>query len=250
MHVPTTFIIGNWKMNTTLDEAQALLSELSAASSSVQVGIAPPMPWVVPLRQALPEPGIWIGAQQAVPTATGAFSGDVSVSMISPYVDFVLIGHSEQRLYHPAPQGTFAQTVQTLLTEGKTAVLCVGENQEVRDAGRARDHVGAQLEDGIPDTIGDGIGRLIVAYEPVWAIGTSRAASADDAEEMAGFIHDWCTGRFGRSVPVLYGGSATEDNALEFLTQTHVSGLLVGSASLHADRFNRIVAAAEVAIGH
>lgn len=250
MRVPTTFIIGNWKMNTKLEEAQALLSGLSVSSSSVQVGIAPPMPWIVPLRQAQTDSNIWIGAQLAVPSASGAFTGDVSVSMISPHVDFVLIGHSEQRLYHPASSETLAQTLQAVVSAGRTALLCVGEDQEARDAGRARDHVGAQLEDGIPDMLGDGIENLIVAYEPVWAIGTGRAASAEDAEEMADFIDSWFTERVGRSVPILYGGSATEDNALEFLTQTHVSGLLVGSASLDANRFNRIVALAEVAIGH
>jgi triosephosphate isomerase len=242
------YIIGNWKMNTTLEEAEDLLGTVDASTSTVRVGIAPPYPWIVPLRERLGGKDIWIGAQHAMPAASGAYTGDVSVAMIAPYVDFVLIGHSEQRQYHPAPNGTYGQAVQATFDHGRTAILCVGEQLPERQNGSATSVVESQLGDGVPSGFQPGRDRLIVAYEPVWAIGTGEAATTRDAGEMARFIDQWFVRQFNvapGTVPILYGGSANAGNAAELLAEPGVDGLLVGSASLDAVNFNGIIAAAQ-----
>jgi triosephosphate isomerase len=241
------YIIGNWKMNTTLEEASDLLGSVDTSITEARVGIAPPFPWIVPLRERLDGKDIWIGAQHAVPAASGAYTGDVSVAMIAPYVDFVLIGHSEQRQYHPVSTGTFGQTVQATFDHGRTSILCVGEQLQERRSGSAKSVVESQLGDGVPSGFQPGRDRLIVAYEPVWAIGTGVAATSRDAGEMARFIDGWFVRQFDvetGTVPILYGGSANAGNAAELLAEPGVDGLLVGSASLDAASFNGIIAAA------
>lgn len=244
MSTRTRYIIGNWKMNTSLAEAHALLAGLGESSQDVQVGIAPPSPWIVPLHDARTDEKLWIGAQYAVPQADGAFTGDVSVAMLQPYVDFVLIGHSEQRQYHPAESGAYAATVSVTLSAGMTAILCVGENLTDRNNGQAEAIVTEQLRDGVPN---DDLTRLIVAYEPVWAIGTGQAATAADAQSTAFAIDNWFQREHGVSVPVLYGGSVSADNAADYLAESSVCGLLIGSASLKTSSFNGIIESAVLA---
>lgn len=242
----TRYIIGNWKMNTSLAEARTLLDAVAVPESGVQVGIAPPYPWIVPLHDGRADDELWIGAQHAVPQVSGAFTGDVSVALLEPYVDFVLIGHSEQRQFHTVESGVYATTVEATLSVGKTAILCVGEDSTARNKGQAEDVVIEQLRDGVPNVE---LTHLIVAYEPVWAIGTGQAATATDAQAMASFIEGWFQRELGISVPVLYGGSVSAANAADFLAEASVSGLLVGSASLNGVSFNCIIETAALAAG-
>lgn len=240
------YIVGNWKMNTSLDEARALAAAAPPSTDTVQVGIAPPFPWIVPLRETLADRPIWLGAQTAEPQPSGAATGDVSVAMIAPLIDFVLVGHSERRQNHPMPVGTWRATVDAAIEAGRVVILCVGELLADRESGTADSYVEAQLEDAVtPQAAASG--KLIVAYEPVWAIGTGHAATADDAAAMALVIDRWFVEHAhvdsGR-VPLLYGGSANADNAADFLAQPYIAGLLVGSASLSAASFTAIVHAA------
>jgi triosephosphate isomerase len=244
----TRYIVGNWKMNTTIEEAKDLLGNADASTAAVRVGIAPPYPWIVPLREKRGNKDVWIGAQHAVPTNSGAFTGDISVKMLAPHVEFVLIGHSEQRQYHPVSTGTYGQTVETTFSHDKAAILCVGEQLQERRSGSATEVVASQLVEGVPTGFQPGRDRLIVAYEPVWAIGTGEAATSRDAGEMARFIDRWFVRQLNvapGTVPILYGGSANAGNAEELLAEPGVDGLLVGSASLDAVNFNGIVAAAQ-----
>jgi triosephosphate isomerase len=230
-------------MNTSLDEARALAAALPSSSEAVQVGIAPPFPWIVPLRESLTDASIWIGAQTAEPQPSGAATGDISVAMIAPYVDFVIVGHSERRQNHPMPVGTWRATVDAAIASGRVVILCVGELLADRESGTADAFVEAQLEDAVTSETARS-GKLLVAYEPVWAIGTGLAASADDAAAMALVIDRWFaehTDVESGRIPVLYGGSANAANAADFLAQPLVSGLLVGSASLNPESFSAMV---------
>jgi triosephosphate isomerase len=246
----TRYMLGNWKMNTSLDEALDLVDAIEPSTGSVRVGVAPPYPWIVPVRQHAAGKDVWIGAEHAVPEDRGAYTGDVSVAMLAPYIDFVLIGHSEQRQYHPVAPERYAATVKAAIDAGKAAVFCVGEQLDDRKAGNAERTVQQQLESGLAVDIEVSGTNLLVAYEPVWAIGTGEAATAQDADEMCAFIDAWLATRFAvpaGTIPVLYGGSANESNAAELLSQPHVGGLLVGSASLKPTSFNAMIEAARLA---
>jgi triosephosphate isomerase len=239
------YVLGNWKMNTSLDEAQSLFAALPSEVPGVQIGVAAPFPWIVPLAQRKTGDSAWLGAQDVSPEAAGAFTGDVSMDMLAPYCDFVLIGHSERRQYHPEPPTAMRQKVHTVTGANRIADLCVGENLTERQAGEAESVVHKQLAESLgnaPDTLP---GRLLIAYEPVWAIGTGMAATLDDAASMAAAISGWVSDHLAAAgaIPVLYGGSVTPDNAAEIMAQEHVHGVLVGGASLNAEKFRAICAA-------
>lgn len=245
------YIVGNWKMNTTLDEAVALAEACSDIAQevreSVDVGICPPFPWIVPISNAIFDEALRIGAQDCAAAEKGAYTGDVSASMLSGLCSFTLIGHSERRTHHDETDEIIQKKIGLALKARLHVILCVGETSEEREAGQAQSVVQRQLDEALLDVDGDDAPRLTIAYEPVWAIGTGVAATEDDASEMATMIRENLKLRFGflhGTVRILYGGSANESNAASFLAASNVDGLLVGSASLSAASFATMIRAA------
>jgi triosephosphate isomerase len=236
-------VAGNWKMNG-LRASAAVLEDLTAAcpAPGCDVLICPPATLVA----AFAGKGWTVGGQDCHPKASGAHTGDVSAEMLADAgAQAVIVGHSERRADHGETDADVAAKAEAAWRAGLTAVVCVGETEAERDAGRALDVVGRQLAGSIPD--GATADRLVVAYEPVWAIGTGRTPSLDEIAEVHGFMRAALTERFGTEaagVRLLYGGSVKPGNAAEIFAVKDVDGALVGGASLKAADFAPIVAAA------
>ena len=244
-----TLVAGNWKMNTSWDAAVALADGLAdvTAGSNVDVAVFPPFPWLVPVRQRLEGSSVMVGAQNCYIRPSGAFTGEVSAEMLAGVCDFVLAGHSERRHVFNESDALVGEKVQAILGAGLRAVLCVGETLDEREARAAQAVVQRQLEAGLTNRSAENLASIVVAYEPVWAIGTGLAATPDDAQEMCAFIRQWLSSRFsdaGTNTLVLYGGSVTPENARTLFTQADIDGGLVGGASLNAESFRAIVDAA------
>ena len=248
-------LIGNWKSNTTYTEAEALvdasITAKKAAGESVWVGVTPPFPWLKALRARIDAQGadgtqLWMGAQTCSATDAGAYTGEVTAAMLAECVTFVLVGHSERRAYNGETDDVVRAKVSRVLEQDLHPVLCVGEVLEQREAGEAEAVVKSQLLAALEGFPEDRLYRLVVAYEPVWAIGTGVAATAEDAEDMCAFIRGVLDERFGDSSSIIiqYGGSANEKNAAELLAKPHVGGLLIGGASLKAEALAAMIAAA------
>jgi triosephosphate isomerase (TIM) len=242
-------IAGNWKMNLVVDEAVALATEIAQGSTTgVDVAIAPPFPWLVPVRHALGDSRVLLGAQNCHWETSGAFTGEVSARMIAGTCDFILAGHSERRHVFHESDDDVARKLAAILDANLMAILCVGETIDERQSGDAVTVVTRQLETALNAFSGDAASAITVAYEPVWAIGTGVAATSSDAQEMCSMVRSWLSSRFGddgERVRILYGGSMTPANASELLQQPDIDGGLIGGASLKAGSFLEIVAAAE-----
>lgn len=241
-------IAGNWKMHTTRAEAVALargIAELPTAG--VDVLVCPPYPWLVPVREAIDGSTVLIGAQDCWPEPQGAYTGEVSVPMLSEICSHVIVGHSERRLIRGEEDPLVNRKVKAVLAAGLTPILCVGEALTIRERGSAEKHVTTQVRAGLDGLDPTEIQRCVIAYEPIWAIGTGVSATADDANRMAIAIRRHLartsTGT-AEVVRILYGGSVTAANAAETLRQSDVDGALVGGASLRIDAFAAIVEAA------
>jgi len=241
-------IVGNWKMNLGRQEAVALAAALSASPvDGVQSVVCPPFPWLVPVRDTFGESPIALGAQNCAAEPNGARTGEVSAPMLAEVCRFVVVGHSERRALNGESDELVARKARAVLDAGMTPIVCVGENLGQRQAGDAVEIVHGQLDGSLADMESTDLSRCVVAYEPVWAIGTGVAATADDAGEMATAIRDWLVAAHretGRAVPILYGGSVTASNAAALLAANDVGGALVGGASLDAAAFTAIAAAA------
>ncbi|HYO09239.1 MAG TPA: triose-phosphate isomerase, partial [Tepidisphaeraceae bacterium] len=215
----TPFIAGNWKMNTTKASALALAKAVAAGAprSGVEVGIAPPFVYIDAVSQAVAGSPVRVGAQDVCAEAFGAFTGECSVEQIKDVgATFCLTGHSERRhVFHDSPE-TVARKAAAVYAGGMTLVHCVGEKLQERDSGKAFPAVERQLEELDPAKIDDPQ-RLVIAYEPVWAIGTGRTATDDQAQEMHLFIRDILERRwnadFSNRVRIQYGGSMKPENA-------------------------------------
>lgn len=243
-------LIGNWKSNSTLEEAKALVSAAitakNAAGEKVWVGVTPPFTWLMPLRDSIRDSDVWMGAQNCSATDNGAYTGEVSAAMLTECATFVIVGHSERRAYYGETDDVVRTKVGKVLEQDLHCVLCVGEVLEEREAGNAEAVVKRQLLAALEGFPEDRLYRLVIAYEPVWAIGTGVAATADDAEQMCAFIRRLLDERFGDSSAIIiqYGGSANEKNCAELLQKEHVGGLLIGGASLKPEAFSAMIAAA------
>ncbi|HEV2127908.1 MAG TPA: triose-phosphate isomerase [Thermomicrobiales bacterium] len=246
-------VLGNWKMHTSLAEAHELArmtGEAAARHPEVEVGLLPPYPWIVPLAEALgTEPAVRVGAQDIAAETAGAFTGDVAAEMLAPYVRFMLVGHSERRHGHGETDAEVRAKLDAVYRVDRIPVLAVGETEEERQAGRAVDVVTRQLAAALNDRPSAALETLVVAYEPVWAIGTGQAATPDDTSEMAGVVrsllHQLDQAAAERT-RILYGGSVKADNARAFFAVPDIDGGLVGGASLDARAFTGIIAAAGV----
>jgi triosephosphate isomerase len=241
------YIVGNWKMNGTrsmLAEARAI-DRATARLQGVQVALAPPFTLVHAMREAVEEIGV--GGQDCHAEAGGAFTGDISAPMLADAgADFTIVGHSERRALHGETDAVVRAKAEAAQAAGLSVILCVGETEGERDSGQAETVVAGQLDGSLPRGE-DVAGKLSVAYEPVWAIGTGRVPSVADVGAMHRAIRAKLKaiyGDAGAEVRILYGGSVKAENAAELLGAPEVGGALVGGASLLAESFVAIISAA------
>ncbi len=249
----TPLIVGNWKMNTDRDAARALFAEVDAAAGTArtEVGVAPPALWITDLTAAAQAARVY--AQDCSAHAAGAYTGEIATAMLrSAGAAGAIVGHSERRAKHAETSAVVGAKAAALLSAGLTAIACVGETLEEREADRTRDVVTAQLRAitaavGAATVPGGALGTaLVVAYEPVWAIGTGRTASPAQAQEVHGWLRAALREAFGDAgdaIRILYGGSVTAENAATLLAEPDIDGALVGGASLKAEAFGVIIAA-------
>lgn len=245
------YIVGNWKMNglrAALSEARSI-DRGAQRHPGVRVGIAPPFTLIHAMAEAAQ--ALYVGGQDCHSKASGAFTGDISAAMLKDAgAGFTIVGHSERRAMHGESDAVVKEKADAAIAAGLDVIVCVGETEAERDAGKAEAVVEAQLEGSLPRGEGDPA-RVTVAYEPVWAIGTGRVPSVDDVAAMHAAIRarlNAIYGEAGAAVRILYGGSVNAGNAHELLAVAEVGGALVGGASLTADSFLQIVAAAGPAV--
>ena len=251
----TPFVAGNWKMNTLRASAVALADEVArGVPRGVEAGVAPPFIYIDAVATAVRGTALRVGAQDCYFEKSGAFTGEISVEMLANVgATFCLTGHSERRHILHEPPDLVARKASAVYRAGLTLIHCVGEKLDQRDAGQTLSVVAAQLDELSPSEIDDPA-RLVIAYEPVWAIGTGRNATSDQAQEVHAFIRDRLKDRwnadFSYAVRIQYGGSLNANNARDLLSRHDIDGGLVGGASLKADSFLAIVnAAADLKVG-
>jgi triosephosphate isomerase len=237
---------GNWKMHTTRSDARTLLGRLRQrldVITDVDVVVCPPFPWLGDAADLLVGSNLHVGAQDVHWEAQGAFTGEVSAPMLADTVSHVIVGHSERRhVFGETPQETNLK-LRAVLEAGLTPILAVGERLEEAEAGRTEEVLRGQLQEGF-----EGIERLdasvVIAYEPVWAIGTGRAASAEDAQQRCALVRSVLAERFNartaNACRIQYGGSVNAENVEGYASQADIDGVLVGGASLDADAFTTI----------
>ena len=248
MHLRRKLVAGNWKMNGSLAQLAELARIAAAAreASGADVAICPPFTLIA--TAAARSGGLLIGAQDCHPADSGAHTGNISAPMLKEAgARLVIVGHSERRAEQAETDETVRAKAESALRHGLLTIVCVGESEEERLAGRAVERVTAQLAGSLPEPSGDA--ELVVAYEPIWAIGTGRTATPADVAEMHGAIRQALLGRFGDMggrIRILYGGSVNASNAQELFAVADVDGGLVGGASLTADQFVPIIEAAKL----
>jgi len=244
MRVP--MIAGNWKMNTTISEAVELVSEMRRGLDEigdVDKVVCPPFISLSAVKELIKGSSIKLGAQNLYFEEKGAYTGEISPLMVADLCEFVIIGHSERRQYFNETGETVNRKLRAALKVGLKPILCIGERLEEREAGRTEEVVTQQLWSSLAGI--DSLGDLIIAYEPVWAIGTGKAATGKQVNETVGLISLSIAQLYDKVVAqnmrILYGGSVTADNIAEFMPQPEIDGALVGGASLKADEFLSIV---------
>ena len=248
-------IAGNWKMNKTAAEGANLVREIAAEvgqQSDVEVLVCPPFTALESVARALEGTAMKLGAQNMHPQPSGAYTGEVSAEMLRHhFATYVILGHSERRAYFGESDVFINQKVRAALKSLLKPVLCVGETLEERDGGRALDVVKTQLAGGLAGVSAEDATSCVIAYEPVWAIGTGRNASPAQAQEVHAFIRGWLAQTYGsgpaQKIRILYGGSMKPANASELLVQEDIDGGLIGGASLEAKSFVELVKAAKAA---
>lgn len=246
-------IAGNWKMNTSRAEAfelaQAVAAGAATVGEQVDLLICPPFPWLVSASEALADSGVALGAQNAYFEASGAFTGEVSVGMLAEAgCRYVILGHSERRHVFGETDADICRRVGAVLAGGLIPILCVGELLSERENGETEAVLDRQLAGGLAGFDSAALETLVIAYEPVWAIGTGQTASPEQAQAAHAHLRKQLAGLYtaerAAATRILYGGSVKPANAAELLTQPDVDGALVGGASLQADSFLAIAAAA------
>jgi triosephosphate isomerase len=241
-------IAGNWKMNglkASASELQAMIEGASDVAGKADLLVCPPATLIAAFAEKLRgSKTIAIGAQDCHPKASGAHTGDLSAEMLADAgATAIIVGHSERRADHGESDALVRQKAEAAWRAGLTAIVCIGETQAHRDAGQTLQICGGQLSGSLPD--GTTAANLVVAYEPVWAIGTGLTPTAGDVEQVHKFIRDSLTTRFngeGARIRILYGGSVKPSNAAELMAVPNVNGALVGGASLKAADFLAIAA--------
>jgi triosephosphate isomerase len=254
-------IAGNWKMNLNHLEAIALVQKLAFSLTEqqladVEVAVLPPFTALRSVQTAVDGDKLHLkyGAQDVSAHAGGAYTGEISGSMLAKLgCSYVVVGHSERREYHHEDDALVNAKVKAALAVSVTPILCVGEPVEVRHAGQQVDYVMTQLKGSLAKVPDEAVGSMVIAYEPVWAIGTGEMASPEDAQEMAAAIRGYVTesagGEAGAGVRILYGGSVKGDTIAPVMAGRDVDGALVGGASLDAAQFAAICRYRELAAG-
>ena len=244
-------IAGNWKMNKTGAEAAALIREIREGynGDAVEVAVCPPFTALRDAREALGGTNIRLGAQNVYHEEKGAFTGEVSIPMLQDLgVELVIVGHSERRQVFGESDALVNKKVTKVIKSGLIPILCVGETLEEREAGKTEEVVKRQTIEGLKGLSGEEIEKTVIAYEPIWAIGTGRSATAEDANGVIGFIRgiigELAGTKKAEKIRILYGGSVNKENAASLLGQPHIDGALVGGASLKADQFLGIIRSA------
>jgi triosephosphate isomerase (TIM) len=246
-------VAGNWKMNKTLDEAHVLTTEiLSLVGEEVKVPVkailCTPFPYLFPVKQLLGDAvRISVGAQNCSEHEAGAYTGEVSAPMIASLgVKYVILGHSERRQYFGEEGALLAKKIDVALKHGLTPIFCCGEMLDVRERNEHEQLVTRQVEEALFHLSAEAIQKVVVAYEPVWAIGTGKTASSQQAQDMHAVIRKHITSKYGavaENISILYGGSVNAGNAKELFACADVDGGLVGGASLKAREFVDIMKA-------
>ncbi|MDF2499459.1 MAG: tpiA [Anaerosporomusa subterranea] len=241
-------IAGNWKMHKTATASEAFARDLcdNITGAAVDVVICPNFTALLPVGIAIKETPIKLGAQNMHWEEQGAFTGEISPAMLQDSgCDYVIVGHSERRQYFAETDEAVNKKVKAALAHNLTPIVCVGETLAQREAGQTQTIVGAQVRGGLAGLSAEAVASLVIAYEPIWAIGTGRTASAVDAQEVCRFIRDTVAALVGQGsadcVRIQYGGSVKADNIDELMAQPDIDGALVGGASLDTKTFARIV---------
>lgn len=239
-------IAGNWKMNTNRQEAKTLASELAklnaAASDRFDMVVCPPSIWLTDVVDVAKGSALAVGSQDIHEKEKGAFTGNLSAAMLQDAgVTYAIVGHSERRQYHNETNALIKAKAEAAIAAGLVPIICVGEVESERNSGSHEFVVGQQLAESLPEN-----GKYVVAYEPVWAIGTGKTATPEDVRAMHSFIRQTLAKAVDHAdqVAILYGGSVKSSNASEILATVNVDGVLVGGASLDANEFWAIAQAA------
>ena len=245
-------VAGNWKMNTNLQEGVALAEKINEALKGVtpncDVVIAVPFTHLASVNAVIDSTKLGLGAENCADKKSGAYTGEVSASMVaSTGATYVILGHSERRQYYGETSAILKEKVGLALENNLTPIFCIGEVLEERENGTYFDVVKAQIEEALFELSAEDFGKIILAYEPVWAIGTGKTATDDQAEEMHAFIREVLAAKYGEAVAeetsILYGGSCKPSNAAQLFAKPNVDGGLIGGASLEAESFMGIVTA-------
>ena len=237
-------VAGNWKMNMTPSQAVALCAELKdlVKSDSVEVVYCVPAIDIVPVVEAVKGTNVAVGAENMYFEESGAFTGEISAAMLeSVGCEYTILGHSERRQYYGETDEKLVEKTKLALEHGLDVILCVGENLEEREAGKHFDVCASQIKNVLYNFTAEDMAHIIVAYEPVWAIGTGKTATAEQAEEIHAFIRKTIAEKFGEQVAedtsILYGGSCKPSNAKELFAQKDIDGGLISGAALKAEDF-------------
>jgi triosephosphate isomerase len=252
----TPLIAGNWKMNKTVEQGKVVLNEMLTQLMNypeIERVICPPFTLLPAFSVLLKPTGIGLGAQNLHWEAQGAFTGEVSAAMVKEFCAYVIIGHSERRTYFGETDESVNKKIKAALAGGLIPIVCVGETLAQYDGGQTMQVVSSQVKLALNELDQTLVSKIVIAYEPVWAIGTGRAATAEGANEVvAKCIRPAVAEKLGSAIAdqmrILYGGSVTGANALEFFQQPDIDGALVGGASLKKDDFPLIVAHARTAM--
>ncbi len=247
-----TLIAGNWKMNKLPSEAESWAMNLRERLIDIEVGaevlVCAPFTHLLSLSTVLEDSPVAVGAQDLSQHESGAYTGEVSAAMLRDAgASYVIVGHSERRAYHQESDEVVNAKLKRALAHGLRPILCVGENEAERERGEAKEVVLGQLKRALEGVSFENPDDLVIAYEPVWAIGTGKTATAEDAEEMGATLREALRERYGDKadgIRLLYGGSMKPGNAAELLAKPDVNGGLIGGASLDLDDFVAIVEAA------
>ena len=248
----TPFVAGNWKMNKTIAEARALVAEMAPALgkvAGVEKVLCPPFMALFPVAALLQGTEIGLGAQNMHWEAKGAFTGEVAPGMVAEFCKYVIIGHSERRTYFGETDESVNKKTVAARTVGLIPIVCVGETLAQYESGQTAEVVSRQTREGLKGLDAKFAPTVVVAYEPVWAIGTGRASTGENAEAVVREhirkpLAEMYGGETAQAIRVLYGGSVTGANAAEFFGQADIDGALVGGASLKVDDFVAIAKAA------
>ena len=246
-------VAGNWKMNMTYQDGLALVSEITnmvadeVTNSEVQIVICPPAPFLSAIGRQLPQgSNFHLGAQNCHQKESGAYTGEVSAKMLASVgCEYVILGHSERRQYFREDDELLSQKLKAALAAGLKPIFCVGESLDTREMNETNDYIGKQLQNGLFHLSNEEFEQVVIAYEPIWAIGTGKTATSQQAQEVHAFIREQIARAYDAKAAldttILYGGSANAQNARELFSQPDVDGGLIGGASLKSRDFTEII---------